>query len=209
MAANALAAIGCLLASAALLLQYVLLVRLTWNGIGPALATIQFFSYFTILSNVLVAVVLGFAVFGRSTRIGSFFARARTRGGVALYIAVTGCIYLLVLSKLWAPEGMQWLADIALHYLVPLIYLAWWTIKVRHGALAWGDALRWLAFPLAFLTWALLRGAWLNVYPYPFIDVGTLGVPTVAVNCVGICLLFVAIGCILVGLDRWLGRART
>lgn len=209
MAANVLATIGCLVAWAALLLQYVLLVRLTWDGIGPVLATVQFFSYFTILSNVLVAVVLVFAVFGRSTRIGDFFERVRTRAGVALYIAVTGCIYLFVLSKLWAPEGMQWLADIALHYLVPLIYLAWWIIKVPHGALARGDALRWLAFPLAFLTWALLRGAWLNVYPYPFIDVGMLGIRTVAVNSVGICLLFVAIGCMLVGLDRWLGRAQT
>ncbi|HET9031682.1 MAG TPA: Pr6Pr family membrane protein [Dokdonella sp.] len=206
---RAMAIVGSLSTVSALLLQYVLLVRLTWDGIGPALATVQFFSYFTILSNLLVAIVLGFAAFCASPGNNGFLASARVKAAVALYITVTGCIYLFVLSPLWAPQGLQWLADVALHYLVPVIYLTWWMTGVRHGSLVWLDAFRWLAFPLAFLLWVLIRGAWLNVYPYPFIDVSVLGAGTVAVNSVGICVLFVVIGCLLITIDRWLGRAQS
>ncbi len=209
MARQTLAVVGSLIVWAALLLQYVLLVRLTWDGIGPALATVQFFSYFTILSNLLVAMVLSFVAFGAATKMGDYFTSARIRAAVALYIAATGCIYLFVLSRLWAPEGLQWLADVLLHYLIPVIYLSWWASGAGHGSLRWSDALRWLAFPLIFLAWAMLRGYWLNVYPYPFIDVGALGVAAVAVNSIAINLLFVVIGLLLIAWDRWLGRART
>lgn len=209
MVRQALAIAGSLVSWAALLLQYILLVRLTWDGIGPALATVQFFSYFTILSNLQVAIVLSFAVLGAGTSKDGFFTSARIRAAVALYIAVTGCIYLFVLSRLWAPQGLQWLADVSLHYLVPLIYLTWWASTAPHGLLRWGDALRWLAFPLVFLAWVMLRGYWLEVYPYPFVDVGALGAAAVAVNSIGICLLFVVIGSLLIAWDRWLGRAQT
>ena len=195
-----------LVAWSALVIQYVLLVQATWDGIGPALATVQFFSYFTILSNLLVAVVLSLSINDARSRLHRAAKNPCVRGAVAVYISITGCIYFFVLSTQWAPQGWQWLTDIALHYVVPTIYLAWWVTSTRHGSLRWTDAVRWLVLPLVFLIWVFVRGAWLGVYPYSFVDVAALGVGAVITNSIGVCLLFVAVGLLFVAIDRWLAR---
>jgi len=61
---------------------------------------------------------------------------------------------------------------------------------------------RWLLFPLAYLLWSFARGAWVHEYPYPFIDVDALGWPSVLLNAAGVLLVFVALGAILVAVDR-------
>lgn len=194
------AALVALLAASAVALQYALLLRLATDGF--ALATLRFLSYFTILSNLaVVATCVAAALGGRS-----WLADPRAHGAVALYIAVTGLVYVVVLRHLWQPQGLQWWADSGLHYATPLAYLAWWVWRVPHGSLRWRDLGAWLLFPLAFLGWTLLRGAWLAEYPYPFIDVGTLGVAVALRNAAGICVVFVALGALLVALDRSLGR---
>lgn len=197
-----LTAVVACVAWAALVLQYVLLIRGTLDTIGPALATLRFFSFFTILSNLLVALTTTFALLDRRSRIGVFFASARVRGGVALCIGITCAIYFFILSSTWAPQGAQWLADVALHYAVPLLYLGWWIAGIARGGLVWSDALRWLWFPGVFLLWTLARGAWLHEYPYPFLDVDALGFVTVLRNSLGIAALFLVAGLGLVAFDR-------
>ena len=201
-----LAALACLVASSALILQYLLLLANAEPDVGPGLLTLRFFSYFTILSNLLVAVATGLALAMKPALLARFFAQPRVRGGIALYIGVTGLVYLVVLRQLWQPVGAQWWADTALHYLVPLLYLAWWLIGTRHGAIRWGDLAWWLLFPLVFLAWSLVRGAWLHEYPYPFIDVDALGMTVVLRNAVGMLVLFLVAGGLLFGIDRVLGR---
>lgn len=191
------AALIAALALGSLLLQYVLMLELVRTSIGPWMGTLRYFSYFTILSNVGVLLVAVHAALASP----GFFASARGRGALALYIGVTGAIYFLVLRHLWQPQGAQWWADTGLHYAAPLLYWAWWLGFVPHGGLRRGDALRWLAFPLAYLVWALLRGEWVHEYPYPFIDVGQLGWAKVARNALGMLAVFVAGGALIVWLD--------
>lgn len=201
-AGRAFAALVALVAIASLLLQYVLILESTREDPGPALGTLRYFSYFTILSNIAVASVTAQAALARP----GFFSRLTLRGGVALYIAVTGGIYFFILRHLWNPQGAQWWADTGLHYAVPLLYLAWWSGCVPHGGLCWRNAAAWLAFPAAYLCWALLRGAWVGEYPYPFIDVAQLGWKKTLTNSAGVLLLLVLVGLVLVGLDSLLGR---
>jgi hypothetical protein len=198
------AALVGLLALSALALQYILLVQLTRDTIGVGLGTLRFITYFTILSNIAVALAAFTAATGRS----GFFARARVRGAVALYIGVTGSIYFFILRHLWQPQGAQWWADTGLHYAVPLAYWAWWLTFVPHGALRWRDVAGWLLFPLGYVIWVFLRGAWVGEYPYPFIDVGQLGWARVGINALGVMGVFVVLGLVVVGLDRVLGGKR-
>lgn len=181
----------------------------TLNTIGPAHATLRFISYFTILGNLLVALTTGFAVFGQATSAGRLFARPRVRGGIAVYIAIVCGIYFTILRHLWDPQGAQWWADTALHYAVPGLYLTWWVLGVMHGAVRWGDVPRWLLFPLVYIVWTLIHGAWLHWYPYPFLDVDALGTATALRNIVGIVLLFAVVSAGLVALDHVLGRSRS
>ena len=72
----------------------------------------------------------------------------------------------------------------------------------RGGALAWSDAIRWRAFPLIYLGWALARGAWIGEYPYPFLDTANLGYGRVAVNALGVTAVFVVLALGLIGVER-------
>ena len=197
-----------LVAWTALALQYALLIDLTLDDIGPVLATLRFFSFFTILSNLLVALTTTFAVVAPHSAMGERLARPRARGAAALCIGITWAIYFFVLASTWAPQGAQLVADVMLHYVVPVLYLLWWGACVPHARLIWSDALRWLLMPLAFLVWTLVRGAWLHEYPYPFVDVDVLGIATVARNAFGVGVLFLAFGLMLVAFDRGVGRGR-
>ena len=82
------AALVALLALSALVLQYVLILQLTRDNVGVVLGTVRFVTYFTILSNIAVMLVACAAAAGQP----GFFAQARVRGAVALYIGVTGSI---------------------------------------------------------------------------------------------------------------------
>ena len=199
------AAVIAAVAASVLVLQYVLLIRATWDTAGPVSTTIRFFSYFTILSNLLVLLVSSTTAFAAGSAPGRWFARPVARGGAALYIGVTMGIYAVVLQRLWQPQGAQWWADSGLHYAVPTLYLAWWLLAVPHGALRWSDMLRWLLFPLLYVCWVFLRGAFVHEYPYPFIDLNAHDPATVLRNCAGVIAVFLLLGSVLVLVDRWRG----
>ncbi|WP_036140806.1 Pr6Pr family membrane protein [Luteibacter sp. 9135] len=186
----------------ALMLQYWLSL---WSAPWPE-ATLRFFSFFTILSNLLVALVATAWVTGGSWAPVRFWRGPRVRGLAALSISVTCLVYAAVLQSLWHPMGPELVADRALHYVVPFLFLVWWIALLPHGSLDWGDALRWLGFPVVFLAWTLARGAVVHEYPYPFMDVRHLGYAAVLLNSALVGALFLGLGMGLVAMDRALAR---
>lgn len=186
----------------ALMLQYWLTI---WSGPLPEV-TLRFLSFFTILSNLLVALVATSAATGGGWAPLRIWRGPRIRGLAALSITVTCVIYAVVLQSLWHPTGPQLVADRALHYVVPFLFVVWWLALLPHGTLVWGDALRWLAFPLAYLVWILVRGATVHEYPYPFMDVDRLGYASVTLNSLYVAALFLGLGLGLVALDKALGK---
>ena len=199
------AVVVALVSIASLLLQYVLLVRVTFDTVGPVFATVRYLSYFTILSNLLVTAVAVAAVSGSAGAAGRFLSSPRVRGGTALYIGVTGVVYFTILRHLWQPQGAQWWADGGLHYATPALYLSWWIASLPHGRLSWRDMPYWLVFPVVYLAWCFARGALVHEYPYPFLDVGQLGIEAVMRNCLGVSGLFLGVGALLLLVDGELG----
>ena len=207
---RAAAVLVCAVAMVSLLLQFGLMLHVADGTSSAWRLAIRFFSYFTtVLSNLGVAIVTASVVHGGCNRWSSVFATPRVLGAVALYIAVTGLVYATVLRQLWQPEGLQWWVDQALHSVVPLLYLGWWCAFASHGRLVWQDLWRWLLFPAAFLLWCLLRGAVVNEYPYPFIDVGALGLERVLLNALVVLGVLLGVAAVLLLLDRALARRRT
>lgn len=204
--ANLLTSLTGAAAWVALVLQYVLTISNRTDGLGPALATLRYFSFFTILSNLLVALVCSFSLAPRPGRVGTFLTTPRARAAVALYITVTGAIYLVLLEGRWHPRGAQLVADVLLHDIVPLAYVGLWLAFAPHGRLLWSDALRFLWFPLLYLAWTATRGALAREYPYPFIDVPTIGWTAAARNAAGLLALFLVLGLVFVAIDRFIGR---
>ncbi|MEX5666709.1 Pr6Pr family membrane protein [Pseudomonas neuropathica] len=164
---------------------------------------VSFFSYFTILTNTLVATVLTCAVTDRESAARRWFLQPWVSSGIAVSIAVVGLAYSLLLRHLWHPEGWQFIADELLHDVMPLLFLGYWWVCVPKGSLRWWHLPVWLIYPLVYFIYALLRGHLLGAYAYPFIDVAVLGYPQVLVNAGGILVGFVGIGLVVIGLDRW------
>ena len=195
-------AIG-LVAAIGLVLQYVLALGNAPQG--ALVATVRYFSYFTILSNLLVAIVALHAALRPD--IAGFWSRPAVRGAAAVYIAVVLAIYDAVLRPLWNPMGAQLWADLGLHYLVPMGYLTWWLWFAPHGALRAKDVAWWLLFPAAFLAYTMVRGAMAHEWPYPFLDVGTFGAARVATSAAAVLAVLLGVGATVVLVDRMLVAA--
>lgn len=180
----------------ALTIQLTLTLKtLDITGFSTLKTLTNFFSYFTILSNLLVAVCLTTALVAPLSKMGSFFSKTSVQSAIAVYIFIVGLVYNLVLRSIWNPTGWQLVADNLLHVVVPLLYLIYWFLYTPKKVLKWKNILPWLIFPALYLTWSLLRGPEADWYPYPFIHAGNLGYIKVAINS-----LFVLIAILLTGL---------
>ncbi|WP_223458682.1 MULTISPECIES: Pr6Pr family membrane protein [unclassified Pseudomonas] len=202
-----LVAMAAMLGWAGLSIQMYLILHSRWT-LGASLigGLMSFFSYFTVLSNTLVATVLTCEWTSRESAARRWFLQPWVSSAIAVSIAVVSLAYNLLLRHLWHPEGWQWLADELLHDIMPLLFLGYWWRCVPKGTLrVWHIAL-WVIYPLLYFAYALLRGHLLAVYPYPFVDVDKLGYPQVFINAGGLLAGFVVIALLVIGLDRWRAR---
>ena len=163
---------------------------------------VSFFSYFTVLSNTLVAAVLTCELTSRESATRRWFLQPWVSSGVMVSIVVVGVAYSLLLRHLWHPEGWQFLADELMHDVMPLLYLAYWWFCVPKGTLRLRHIGLWVIYPIIYFVYVLFRGHALAVYPYPFINVDTLGYPQVLINASGVLAGFVASALIVLWLDR-------
>ena len=197
------AAIAAVLGWAGLSIQLYLIFYSRWTLAASLTGgLVSFFSYFTVLSNTLVATVLTCETTSRESAARRWFLQPWVSSGVAVSIAVVGLAYSLLLRHLWHPQGWQWLADELLHDVMPLLFLGYWWCCVPKGMLRLGHIALWVIYPLLYFAYSLLRGNLLAVYPYPFIDVEKLGYPQVFINAGGLLAGFVVIALLLIALDR-------
>ena len=159
-------------------------------------------SFFTIWTNAAVALTLTVPLVLPNTRLGRFFRRPDVVTAVAASITFVMLIYHLLLSGQVNPEGIALVTDILAHYLVPILFVGYWWVVSPKETLRWRDPLIWLAYPLAYQIHVLIRGALTDFYPYPFVDVGELGLVSVLGNTLGIGAVFVVISLVFVAIGR-------
>lgn len=172
---------------------------------------VNFFSFFTVESNLLAAVVLllsGLAslVLGESRQDeqGRF---ALLRGATTLYMTMTGIIYFLFLRGL--EEALQlpipWVNTV-LHYVTPLAVLADWLFDPPRRAISSRESLVWVSFPALYVFYSLIRGATTGWYPYPFLNAAVRGYESIAVTCAVLLVAVIVLAVLLAARTR--GRAR-
>jgi hypothetical protein len=174
---------------------------------GPATVT-GLLPFFTIQSNVAYGAFAAWAAFrGR-------IDRPALKGAVTLYVVITGLVYHLVLTNEASGFAMpqpdralpEAIGNQLLHTVVPLLAVLDWLLFDERGRFRWRYALYWLAFPLGYLAFALLRGLVVGKYPYPFINVNELGYGGVSISSVGFAVAFWILGLAFVAIDRWGAR---
>ncbi|WP_326944339.1 Pr6Pr family membrane protein [Amycolatopsis sp. NBC_01307] len=157
------------------------------------------FCFFTIDSNLLVAVTSLLVALGAARVTGPF--RVFWLDALA-GIIVTGVVYQVALSGLYELNGLSLFADTMLHKVTPILFVLGWLFAGPRGALTWPTVWWSLIYPAAWLAFTLVRGAFTGFYPYPFVDADALGYGRVTLNCVVIGVLFTALAAGLFLADR-------
>ena len=203
-AVRRLAVLLAVLGWAALMLQaWISITRHIALGNGAAYGVMMYTGYFTILTNALCAAVATAVALGaRASPALQVLRRPAFITAAAVSILLVGVIYHLLLRAIHHPVGLEYACNIALHYLVPPLFVSFWWLAVPRGVLVWRDLWLAFAFPAAYAVYVLARGEIAGVYPYPFFDVTKLGYSDVLRNAVGLSGVFVATGLTMLALKR-------
>jgi hypothetical protein len=176
------------------------------TGRSFAGAIIQIISFYTIQTNLLIAVGLTAILFAPESAWGRFFSRTSVLTSIAVYITIVGLIYATVLKGLLQLDGLFMLADFLLHTLSPIVFVVFWLLFVPKESIKWNQVLLWAIFPLLYLVYSLIRGAISGDYPYPFVNAAKLGYGQVAVNSVGVLVVFLVLSGVFIGISRVLRK---
>ncbi|PJJ66249.1 Pr6Pr family membrane protein [Chryseobacterium geocarposphaerae] len=180
--------------------QYYLMVKNI--QISFAEANIRFFSYFTILTNIIVAGYFTLQAFNRIPKI----KKPGILTAITIYILIVGLVYQIILRSTWDPKGLQRLVDELLHTIIPILVLIYWYLYENKNKLNYRQILPWAIYPLLYLFYILIRGYFSDFYPYPFINAINLGYFQVLINSFGILLLFAALSMLFVRIGKSLNK---
>jgi len=153
----------------------------------------NFFSFFTVQVNILV-----FITFVLSALVLASGKQRRwldiLRSITTVYILVVGIGFAILLSGLEnvALTAVPW-DNTVLHYIIPVAVLIDFIIDRPKKKISFKTGLLWIAFPILYVLYSLIRGALVGWYPYPFLNPELKGFGAVAVTVAGLVILGVII----------------
>jgi len=163
-------------------------------------------SYFTNLSNILVAVVLTMLARNPDRSGGAWSA---VRMDSLVMISITGLIYAIVLAPDAQVEGLDIIVNAIKHYIVPVMTVFLWLLVGPRRQLTFTSIFTALIIPIAWAGYTLVRGQIISAYPYGFLNVIDLGLTAVLINIAGVAALGVVLGLLFWAVARLLGLRRT
>lgn len=148
---------------------------------------LNFFSYFTNLSNIIGAGIFLYCAVSRRRTLTVDLVR----GAAFLYLAVTGVVFAILLSGDDLGSLQPWV-NAVIHQIMPLVVVIDWLIDPPSSRLPLNKTMWWLVFPITYVAYSLIRGAIINWYPYPFFNPAKVGgYGGVAAYSVGIAIFFI------------------
>lgn len=169
---------------------------------------VNFFSYFTNLSNLFAAIVFAASAFQLlENKIPSRSADL-ARGISVVNMAVVGIVFSLLLRDVDLGSLLPWV-NFLLHYVMPIVIVLDWLLLPPSAKFTVRQMLLCLLFPLLYLAYVVVRRASVNWYPYPFLNPANVGgYGGVALYAAGITGVFVLSACLLLTLDNRLGARK-
>ncbi len=184
-----------LLTLAAIITQLTIHVQLRFS-------VVNFFSYFTNLSNIFAAIVLLLGAFYLIQRREPTATYDLVRGAAVVSMALVGIVFGLLLRDEDLGSLLPWV-NFVLHYLMPVVMVVDWLYASPKIRLVFAQTWTWLIFPFVYLVYSLIRGAIVGFYPYPFFNPAKVGgYGGVALYCIGMMVVFL----ILIWLAMLLGN---
>lgn len=176
--------------------------------VGNGFSLVNFFSYFTNLSNIFAAVVLlvESVLTWRGRELGAPWAMLRCISVVCM--ALVGVVFSALLRDVDLGSLLPWI-NTWLHYVMPVVVVADWLIAPPRHALRLRLLGVAILFPLGYLAYSLVRGAATNWYAYPFLNPANGGYSMVLLTCLAIAATFAATTLLLMALGNRPRSART
>ena len=176
--------------------------------------TVNFFSFFTIESNILTVVVfaIGAVLLIRSaaTESNGF---AVFRASVTAYMVTTGVVYNMLLRGIELPQGstLAWSNEI-LHVVAPILIALDWLFAPGRRRLEWRHIGVVVIFPIVWALYTMVRGPFAadpvfggdSWYPYPFLnpEISDLGYVSVAFYVLLIAAIIGGVGAASIRISR-------
>lgn len=177
------------------------------DGIAGVIGRVlDFFTYFTIWSNILVAIVM--TMLWRRTPLPTFVVRVLRLDSLVM-ITVTALVFIALLAPDVQLQGLEYVTNTIEHYLVPLLVIVTWLIWGPRRWIRLVDIPAALIIPIVWAIWALLRGAVINAYPYGFLNVAVHGLGTVIITIVEIAVFGMVLGLIFFLVDLAISKLRS
>jgi hypothetical protein len=167
---------------------------------------VHFWSFFTHLTNLWL--ILCYVSELTGWRVLSWLRQPVGRASMAASIMLVMGFYHFMLAPRYNFTGGLLTSNILMHYVAPVLYLAWWTAFASHGMLRFRDIPMMLIPGLVYVGYALLRGAAIGEYPYDILDVAEAGAGRVAISVAVLVAIVAAFCALLVVADRLLARLR-
>ncbi len=159
----------------------------------------NFFSYFTIQSNLIAVAVFLIGVARWRTPTSPTWELVR--GQAVLVMTITFIVFALLLSGTNVDTALPWV-NAVVHQVMPIAVIVDWLIDPPRYRISFATSLRWTIYPVIWVAYTLIRGALVDWYPYPFIDPANGGYGTVATYVVAI----LAFGVVLCAVIAWVGN---
>lgn len=155
----------------------------------------NFFSYFTVLSNLCAALVLLVSACVPTHSERPWLSLLRYASAVQM--AIVGLVFALLLRNLDVGLMQAWINTV-LHYLMPVAVVLDWLLAPPPSPLARKALSKALVLPALYLVYTLLRGQQTGWFPYPFLNPANVGGSAgVALYAAAIALGFVLVGSLL------------
>ena len=171
--------------------------------VGASYSALNFFSYFTNLSNLFAAFVLLLSVFSSSSA-----SRDHVRYASTVNMTVVGLVFAVLLRNVDLGALLPWV-NFVLHYIMPVAVVLDWLVRPPVSRLKAKNILLAMVFPAAYLAYVLLRGTSTGWYPYPFLNPSNVGgYGGVATYALGIGGTFLLAGWALLAVGNHLASSR-
>ncbi|WP_256988426.1 MULTISPECIES: Pr6Pr family membrane protein [unclassified Rhodococcus (in: high G+C Gram-positive bacteria)] len=180
------------------------LISIVLDGLASTTFSLaNYFSYFTVMSNVLTVLVLlvGGVVDPRAAHW------QLVRGAVTLYMVITGIIYAVLLADIDVGVADPWTNNVV-HRIMPVVLLIDWILTPPRRQISESRSLTWLLFPLLYGIYTLVRGPVVDWYPYPFLDPRVQGYLALAIGLLVLTVAFALMALAVGALGRIAGRWR-
>lgn len=149
--------------------------------LGPLLPQFtgpNFFSFFTIQSNILASIFFLFlSALLLSGREASWRRRyGELRSMLMAYMGITTGVYWLLLHRFFnIADNTARLANMSLHSIAFIVLAIDFALSRPQEKLPQHRAFVWLVYPLLYTVYTFIRGAFIGWHPYPYMDTNKLG----------------------------------